>query len=513
MKRQVFIMVFCCFLAINMQAQATDTLSIQSRDSLTLSDISTPRKKSYWRATGEVVGLNIGLWAFDRFALKGHYAYISWETIKANFKNGFEWDNDHLNTNLFAHPYNGSLYFNAGRSNGFNFWQSELFAIGGSAMWEMFMEKEYPSTNDIIATPIGGAALGEVFYRTSDMLLDDRTSGGERFGRELAAFVISPMRGFTRIVTGQAWKKQSVSGRDFGKPDYSLKFSIGTRMLTFHDDRNMVKMGATARLDFEYGDRFVSSNRPYDYFTFQMDLNLLETQPVLNRIEIIGRLLSKEMLNTSKINLSVGLYQHFDFFDSDTISTNYVSGDFKPCAVPYKLGTPASVGGGALFRYAPTDKNTLTAFVHANGVILGGILSDYYRYYHRNYNWASGFAIKLGIDYSFNDKLLVSLRNQFYKFYTWSSWDSSDDWSLTPGGKPVNVQGDNSIGKFNHLEGQINYRLWKNLYVGAGIDWYHRITEYGTYKYFDYGGTTVGMSSYFITSHQLSCQLKLTYKL
>lgn len=30
-------------------------------------------------------------------------------------------------------------------------------------MWELFMECEYPSTNDIIATPIGGAALGEVF--------------------------------------------------------------------------------------------------------------------------------------------------------------------------------------------------------------------------------------------------------------------------------------------------------------------------------------------------------------
>ena len=139
--------------------------------------------------------MNISLWAFDRYVLKGHYAYISWESIKENFKHGFEWDNDHLNTNMFAHPYNGSLFFNAGRSNGFNFWQSELFAIGGSAMWELFMECEYPSTNDIIATPIGGAALGEVFYRTSDRILDDRTTGGERFGRELASFLISPMKG------------------------------------------------------------------------------------------------------------------------------------------------------------------------------------------------------------------------------------------------------------------------------------------------------------------------------
>lgn len=35
---------------------------------------------------------------------------ISFETIKQNYKHGVEWDNDHLNTNMFAHPYNGSLF-------------------------------------------------------------------------------------------------------------------------------------------------------------------------------------------------------------------------------------------------------------------------------------------------------------------------------------------------------------------------------------------------------------------
>lgn len=54
--------------------------------------------------------MNMGLWAFDRYILKGHYAYISFESIKENFRHGFEWDNDHLNTNMFAHPYNGSLF-------------------------------------------------------------------------------------------------------------------------------------------------------------------------------------------------------------------------------------------------------------------------------------------------------------------------------------------------------------------------------------------------------------------
>lgn len=177
------------------------------------------RKKNFILAASETFGMNMGLWAFDRYVFKGHYAYISFKTIKENFKHGFEWDNDHLNTNMFAHPYNGSLFFNAGRSNGFNFWQSELFAISGSAMWELFMECEYPSTNDIIATPIGGAALGEIFYRTSDLILDDRATGANRFGRELASFIISPIRGVTRIITGEAWKKRAISGREFTPPN------------------------------------------------------------------------------------------------------------------------------------------------------------------------------------------------------------------------------------------------------------------------------------------------------
>lgn len=186
-------------------------------------DVRLHGHKAFWRAGVETAGFNIGLWAFDRYVLKGHYAYISWNTIKENFRHGFEWDDDHLHTNMFDHPYNGSIFFNAGRSNGFNFWQSELFAIGGSAMWEMFMEREYPSTNDIIATPIGGAALGEVLYRTSDLILDDRSTGRERFGRELAAFLVDPMKGINRIVTGAAWKKRATPGRRFGIPPISVE--------------------------------------------------------------------------------------------------------------------------------------------------------------------------------------------------------------------------------------------------------------------------------------------------
>lgn len=474
-------------------------------------DVRIHEHKAFWRAGAETAGFNICLWAFDRYALKGHYAYISWNTIKENFKHGFEWDDDHLHTNMFDHPYNGSIFFNAGRSNGFNFWQSELFAIGGSAMWEMFMEKEYPSTNDIIATPIGGAALGEVLYRTSDLILDDRSSGGERFGRELAAFLVDPMKGINRIVTGAAWKKRATSGRQFGIPPISVELSLGGRYLSLIENDEGSRAGAVAEINIEYGDRFAESTKaPYDYFSFLMELQGLKSQPLLSRVEIIGRLLSKEIVEKKDMDLNVGLYQHFDFFDSDTIRPERNAAYF-PCSVPYKMGSPASIGGGAMFRYAPTKLMSFDGYLHLNGVILAGVLTDFYRDYHRNYNWGSGFSVKAGLNWALSDdRISVRIANQFYKIYTWSGYDANYDWSLTPEGKPVDVQGDASHSSFNHLEASINYRLWKRLFLTGGIDFYSRRTEY-TDMSMRLGNTII--SSPIVNSKQLGFHLMLTYKL
>lgn len=474
-------------------------------------DVVRLEHKSFWRASAETVGFNLALWSFDRYVLKGHYAYISWNTIKENFKHGFEWDNDHLNTNLFAHPYNGSLFYNAGRSNGYNFWQSELFAIGGSAMWEMFMEREYPSTNDIIATPIGGAAIGEVLYRTSDLLLDDRSVGGERFGRELAAFIVSPMRGFTRVVTGRAWERRVTSGRRFGVPPVSVEIALGNRYISLINNDEGSRFGLAAAVHIEYGNRIESSDQPYDWFSFYVEGNAIKTQPLLSRMAIIGRLFSRQVVANDRFNLSLGMYQHFDFFDSDTIKVSEVNDRTWPCTIPYKLGVPASAGFGAMGAYNPAPQWRLGGYLHLNGILLGGILTDFYREYNRNYNWGSGFSIKSGIHCGFkNDLISFSIANQFYWMYTWNGYDPNYDWSLTPEGKPVNIPGDSSKARFNHLEIQVNYRLCKDLYISGGIDLYSRQTYYDGMTITDGNNVT-----YFptIESDQFGAHLLLTYRL
>lgn len=474
-------------------------------------DVKRATQNHFWRAAAETFGFNIGLWAFDRYVLDGHYARISWNSIKENFRHGFEWDDDHLHTNMFDHPYNGSIFFNAGRSNGFNFWQSELFAIGGSAMWEMFMECEYPSTNDIIATPIGGAAIGEVLYRASDIILDDRATGGKRFGRELAAFIVNPMRGINRIVSGQTWQRRATSGRQYGVPPISVDVSLGARLLTMWENSEGSVAGAAAKIKIEYGDRYaVNTAAPYDYFSFLIGVQGIKSQPVINRAEIIGRLLSKEIVDKNSVNLSVGMYQHFDFFDSDTIDSYKSTRTLSPCAVPYKLGAPASVGAGTMFRVKPHKSWSIDGNLHVNGILLGGVLTDFYRNYHRNYNWGSGFSLKAAVNWQFlNDRFMLRVANQLYRIYTWTGYDQNFDWSTTPEGAPVNIQGDNSIATFNHLETELNYLLTKRLYITAGADFFTRTTNYK-----DLRKQNAGTTTYYpiINSKQISLNLMLTYK-
>ena len=421
-------------------------------------DMEYYSKKHFWRASAEVVGFNLGLWAFDRYVQHGDYAYISFNTIKENFKHGFIWDNDQLGTNTFLHPYNGSLYYTAGRANGFNFWQSELFAIGGSLMWELFMEREYPSTNDVVNTPIGGAVIGETLFRASDAVLDDRSTGLERFEREVAAFILSPMRGINRIISGQAWRRRATRGRMFGVPSIFMQVSLGTKVMAFQGRMRSPYVGGVLQLDLEYGDRFeAKSTKPYDYFTVRAQLQGMKYQPVLSQLNIKGRLLSREVLDHKNSSGSIGLYQHFDFYDSDTI-TNIEK-------VPYKLGVPCSFGAGFMFRDVERHHYIFDCFLHTNAVLLGSILSDHYWTDERNYNFASGFSIKGGFNITWNrERASLSLNHEFYRLFTWKGYRKGTDLEKV-NFRTLNVMGDKSVASFNVTEVRFDYRLMRKLYA------------------------------------------------
>ena len=93
---------------------------------------------------------------------------------KANYKNQLKSaytgppviDHDKWYINYLGHPYQGTIYYNALRSQGANVWQSALFCAGSVWLWEYTIEAgfEQPSIQDLIVTPGAGILLGELFH-------------------------------------------------------------------------------------------------------------------------------------------------------------------------------------------------------------------------------------------------------------------------------------------------------------------------------------------------------------
>lgn len=438
-----------------------------------------PLPKRPWLAASEVIGLNLGIWAFDRYILEGDYAYISMSSVKRNLRKGFYWDNDNFQTNLFNHPYHGSIYFNSARSNGMNYWQSGIYSLGGSLMWELFMECELPSTNDLIATSIGGMALGEFFYRVSDIPLDNRATGWNRVGREVLGTILSPGRGITRIVTGEAWKKSGRSGKQFPSPDVRFSWSTGVKTIELHhltDD--LIDEGVGLCMDFRmvYGDfHKKTETSPYDYFAFYGSFNIQKNQPFIGQLSILGRLWGKNIYDSPKRELYLGIYQHFDYYNSDTLAN---VNDMSQTETPYEVGTPASAGAGLSF-WGHNEKKTFNywAQLHVNAIILGSSLSDYYRGNERNYNWGSGYSAKLNLGVTYKDKLTCEINFENYHIFTWKGYDPDLDLSNVDF-DTLNAQGDNSNALYDVGVFRLSYKLLKNLDISAHQYTFFRKTHY-----------------------------------
>ncbi len=265
-------------------------------------------EKNYLIPAVEVIGLNLFVGAFNAYVTNEDFAKISFQTIKDNFGTGFVWDEDNYLTNQFFHPYHGANYFNTARSNGLEFWESVPYAIGGSLMWEFFMENEPPSYNDLVNTSVTGITFGEISYRVSNLIIDESTTGFERFLRELTSTVINPMHGFNRLIKGDMWK----SGATNNQTNYKITFSTGANNVFFENDNS--KTYASLRANLVYGNIYDVKNHksPFGYFSLQGEVNIAQGDDIIG-IFASGVLTDKKAKLFNISNNIIGLYKEVDF--------------------------------------------------------------------------------------------------------------------------------------------------------------------------------------------------------
>ena len=323
----------------------------------------------------EALGSNVVLNRFDYYThAEPDQFQVSLQSIWDNIQEGFEWDDNHFNTNQFAHPYNGSVFFNAGRSNGLSFWESAPLTAAGSLTWEYAGEVHRPSFNDFINTTVGGIALGEMFHRTALTIRDNRATGLRRFGLETAGFVVDPIGGFNRIFRGEAWRVYGNPPEDNPRELSAwLRFGVrsrGDQDFAFGSEAT----GSVTDFRLIYGDPFAEHHNPYEFYTFRVEAASADSG-FLNGVKGEGYLVALSHPNGGPDSHRWALTQRFDFDDNSA----------------YKYGSQ-SVMIRWLKRFHHSEKSSMGVEVGGQWVILGAVNSEHTGLSQRNYDYGPGLG-------------------------------------------------------------------------------------------------------------------------
>ncbi|MCX6248259.1 MAG: DUF3943 domain-containing protein [Bacteroidetes bacterium] len=415
-----------------------DTTKQNKYGDLLEDDTAYNKRYPFWIPALEVVGTLTLTVALDRYLLNADYARIGPATWKYNIDKGWEWDADRFGVNFIGHPYSGTLSFNAGRSNGYNFYQSFGMAFGGSLLWEYFGENTRPSYNDIIYTPINGAFFGEILYRLSSNILDDRTRGADRVFREIAAGLVDPMRGFNRLIQGKSFRH--TNKEVYEKEPLNISLYGGVRRVNeiSNDIFGSGTYSAIFNAQFDYGNPFeVRKRKPYDFFKLRVDLNFGVGRKYLDNILGYGILFGKNY-QVGKMALLLGGYQYFDYWDNKK----------------FELGT-IGFGGGLISKLPLSKTSNIYTRLHVALVPLGGnsikVRSDTSQF--RDYNFIGGLETKFETTINLGKYLTATLYYYFYVLRTY-----------------IGTSGTNNV---HILKPRITVRLYKQLSIGCEYQLYY----------------------------------------
>jgi len=422
-----------------------DTTKRNRYDDLLIDDPKFNKRYPLWKPALEVIGENVLLNLLDRTVMHLEFAQVNPQTWKRTlnaglpWNSGWEWDQDRFGNNFLSHPMMGSFYFNAARSQGYNFWQSAPFVLAGSYMWKVLGENGVPEREDLINTTIDGILLGEVLYRLSSNILDDRTRGRERTMREILAGLVDPVRGFNRLLQGKSFRK--TNKEVYQKEPVNITIMAGVHYINNHSNSFLSgESNKMLNIQLDYGNPFeVRTRKPFDFFKLRAQLNLGVGRKIVDNIQGYGILFGKN-LQLGKLAMLIGGVQYYDYFDTKA----------------FELSTVA-VGGG-VFTKLPLSKtsnlyvNTHLAVVPFAGSSVG-VVTDTAQF--RDYRFGYGYEGKIEGSINLGKYATLSLLYYYYMIHAFNNTGKNES--------PYGTLGNNFI---NILRPRITVQLYKDISLG-----------------------------------------------
>lgn len=407
-------------------------------------DIKYNKRYPLWKPAVQVLGINVTLNLVDRYLLKLEFAKSDIHSWGRNLRagppwgDGWIWDHDRFGNNFISHPETGAFYFNAARSQGYNFWQSTPFVFAGSYSWKIFGENGKPEREDLVNTTFGGMFLGEISYRLSSNILDDRTTGGNRVFREIAAGLVDPVRGLNRLLQGKSFRRTTTEV--YQKEPLNITIFTGLHVINkeSHPANSANESSSTdalVNLQLDYGNPFEEVYRkPYDFFRLRSEFSFGSGRKLVDNITGYGILIG-DNTHIGKIAILYGAFQYFDYFDNKT----------------FELGA-SSFGGGIFTKYAISKSVNLYTSAHLSLIPLAGNSTRFGpdTSQVRDYTYNDGISAKFESTLSLGKYASVALQYYYYFLHTYNGPAGNNDIHLLKPRITVQIAKNISLG-FEHF--------------------------------------------------------------
>ncbi len=172
---------------------------------------------------------SIRYWATYAAWIEDWQFQLSWADQKGRF---FSFNANRFDSNPFltnwGHGIGGAAYFSIARYHNLNLFESVLFEIGSSMVWEYFTEwREVISLNDNFFSGLGGLPIGEPFYQLSKYFLSKKGTLNH-----IAGYFLNPIVGLGDLFGGKKWRS-NFEEEYFSSPGF--RFSLSNENFSYKD--------------------------------------------------------------------------------------------------------------------------------------------------------------------------------------------------------------------------------------------------------------------------------------
>lgn len=361
-----------CFVMAGVCAQENDTAKqVHPR-----ADTTAAVKPNAAAAVSKLMIANVLPFSVNYFIRKADFTFVSTGDIAAHLRlSSWGWDGDKFINNQFSHPYHGSHYFNAVRSEGYSFWKSAPAALAGSLLWEIAAENENPAINDLINTTLGGMAWGEMTHRLAMRFTHNWRTGRRKNALDVVGIAVDPMNGLSTLLS----KKRQLAQRGvFDTTTIRFELSAGHRQYNRAEDheRKETRGEWFSRMNLVYGAPHSQVKVPFAYFSVLVEVGTSSTT-LFNIARIRGNLTGWPLRQSALRSHTLLLLLNYDYYNNSAFS--------------YGM---QSVQLNVHSRWQVTPKILLQADAGPNLICLAAISNnEQFKGKKRDYDYANGAGV------------------------------------------------------------------------------------------------------------------------